>query len=154
MNANVNAAMASVDSILDSTLDDLADAPTFKPFPAGAHRCIFNFEAKTINGKPAVEIKLQAVETVESSDPQGAVVEAGQETTVLYMFRNNDGSKNEISEGKFKQLVMSLKDTFPGATNGETLMGAKGAEVLVVTKIRKNKQNDTENTDIVSLTVL
>ena len=52
MNANTQ---VSIDSILDSTLDDLADMPEFKPFPAGAHKCTFDFEAKTINGKPAVK---------------------------------------------------------------------------------------------------
>jgi hypothetical protein len=143
-----------IDSILDSTLEDLADAPVSKPFPAGAHRAIFNFEAKTINNKPAVIIKLKAIETVESSDPEGAVVTDGQEADVMFMFRNNDGSKNEISEGKFKAIVAALKETFPGATNGDTLIAARGAEVLVVTKIRVNKSSGQENTDIVSLQVM
>lgn len=151
MNTNAN---VSVDSILDGTLDDLADLPAFKPFPPGAHRCIFNWESKVINGKPCVEIKLTAIETVESSDPQGAVVTPEQSTNVLLMLRNNDGTKNEISEGQLKMVVAALKDTFPGATNGETLEAAKGAEVLAVTKIRVNKQSGQENTSLVSLSVI
>lgn len=151
MNANAN---QSIDSILDSTLDDLADMPEFKPFPAGAHRCTFDWEAKTINGKPSVELKLVAIETVESSDPQGAVVNEGQTTNILLMLRNNDGSKNEIAEGQLKMVCTALKDTFPGNTNGEILTAAKGAEVLVVTKVRVNKNNNTENTGLVSLSVI
>lgn len=149
-----NTNKAAIDAILDGTLDDLADAPEFKPFPAGAHICVFDFESKIVNNKPAVEVKLKALETSESSDPEGAVVTPGQETTVLYLLRNNDNTKNEIAEGKLKLIAKSLSERFPGNSLGEILAGAKGAEVLVVTKVRTNKSSGQENTDIVSLSVI
>lgn len=151
MNMNQN---QSIDSILDSTLDDLADLPEFKPFPAGAHRCIFNWESKTINNKPCVELKFVAIETIESSDPQEAVVNEGQTTNILLMLRNNDGGKNEISEGQLKLVVAALKPTFGGDTNGQTLEAARGAEVLLVSKVRVNKSSGQENTALVSLSVI
>lgn len=151
MNANMN---TTIDSILDSTLDDLADMPEFKPFPPGAHRCTFDFVAKTVNNKPAVELKFTAIETAESSDPNGAVVTPGQTTNILLLLRNNDGTRNEIAEGQLKMVVSALKETFPGNNNGEILTAAKGAEVLLVSKIRVNKTNGTENTALVSLSVI
>ena len=33
-----------IDNLLDGTLDDLADAPEFKPFPLGAHKIVMKWE--------------------------------------------------------------------------------------------------------------
>lgn len=146
-----------LDSILDSTLDDLADMPEFKPFVAGAHKVVITFKAKEVNKKPGVEIGMKAVETVELANPDDAPLAPGAETSVLFLLRNNDGSKNEIAEGKLKEILKSLKEGLGiQGTNREIMEAANGAEVLAVTKIKKNTKNDppTENTDIVKIAVV
>ena len=132
---------SSIDSLLDSTLDDLADMPEFKMFPSGAHRVVFNYESKVINNKPAVEFKFRAIETVELADPaKDTPIVAGDECAVTLYMRNNDGSKNEFSEGTLKMVISSLKASFGGDSNRETLDNAKDAEVMIVTKLKENKK--------------
>jgi len=148
-------ANSALDSLLDSTLDDLADLPTFQPYPAGAHRCTIEFEEKVINRKPAVELKLIGISTEELADPaEDKPIEPKQETQVLYILTKEDGSVNEVSQGKLKEVLKPLGEA-TGATSIRAIMAAsKGMEVLAITKKRHNKTNDTYNTDIVKLEVV
>jgi hypothetical protein len=144
----------TLDSLLETTLDDLADLPTFEPYPAGAHRVTISFEEKVINKKPAVELKLVGISTEELSDTTDTPIVQGQETQVLYILTKDDGSKNEVSQGKLKEVLKPLAEA-TGESNMRAIMSAaKGMEVLVVTKKRHNKQNDTYNTDVVKLAVV
>jgi len=148
-------AKADLDSLLDGTLDDLADLPTFNPYPAGAHRAFVYFEEKVINKKPAVELKLVGIATEELADAtEDKPIEPKQETQVLYILKKDDGTVNEVSQGKLKEVLAPL-----GAATGETglrkiMLAASGMEVLAITKKRLNKQSDTYNTDIVKLEVV
>jgi len=134
--------MSDIDNLLGGTLDDLADMPEFKHFPDGVHKVRFDFVAKEVNKKPGVELKFTAIETMELSDAtKDTPIIAGDETSVLLLFKNNDGSKNEFSEGTLKMVVGALREQFPGSNNGEILTAAKGAEVVIVTKLKENKNN-------------
>lgn len=148
--------MSDLDSLLDSQLDDLADMPEFKIYPAGAHRVIFNWESKEINKKPAVEFKFRAVETMELVDPnKDAPLAQGDECNVLLILKNNDGAKNEFSEGTLKMVAKELQTSFGGSSIKETLDNAKDAEVVIVTKVRENKNNPgTFNMSLVKLSVV
>lgn len=146
-----------LDSLLDSKLDDLADMPEFKPFPAGAHICTLEFKAKEINKKPAVEVKLVHVETAELTDPSAVAPNKGDETQCLFILKNNDGSANEIAQGKLKMILSALKSAVGGDTNREVMENSKGTQCMVVTKVKVNDKdpaNPLRNTDIVSLQVL
>lgn len=125
-----------IDDLLDSTLDDLADLPEFKPFPPGAHRVILKFEKKTVNKHPSVELKLTAKETLELVNPtKDTPLEPGTETNVLYQLDNDFG------QGKFKEALVPLGEHL-GLTKLKDIMeAANGMEVTVVTTIRKNKDN-------------
>lgn len=146
-----------LDSILDSTLDDLADMPEFKPFPAGAHRATIKLEVKAVNDIPSLDIKLEGIESVELSNPEDQPIKQGDSTNQLLMLKTKDGKKNEFSEGKMKELLKPLAAHFGTTTNRETIEAANGAEVLVVTKLRKddrNKEDIKYYTDIVSWQVM
>lgn len=139
----------NIDSILDGTLDDLADLPEFKPFPAGTHRAVMTMEQKVVNKHPCFEVKLKALETVEL--PAGSDAEpasAGQEATVLYML------DNELGQGKFKKLLKQLAETY-GAdkTNRQLVEESQNAEVLVVTILRLNKDKTKMYMDIDAVAV-
>jgi hypothetical protein len=139
----------NIDSILDGTLDDLADLPEFRPYPAGTHRVNIKFEQKVVNKHPGFELKMKAVETVEL--PAGSTEEplaAGAETAVLFLL------DNEIGQGAFKKVLSSLANHYGAKSNRELIAEAQGAECLVVTKQRQNKDKNQTYTDIVELQVV
>jgi len=137
-----------INSLLDGTLDDLADMPEFKPFPAGTHRVIFNLEYKIVNKHPSYEAKMKAEETIELADAAETPLVKGAETSVLYML------DNEIGQGMFKKILASMAAKFGAMSNRDLIAEAKNLEVLVVTKTRANKEKTQTYTDIVELQVL
>ena len=139
-----------IDSLLDGTLDDLADLPEFKPFPAGATRAIISWDtSKKINGVPAIQCNLKGIETVELANESDTPIQAGDETSVLFQM------DSEFGQGKFKNLIAALKPVFGGNTNRETIEASQNGEVVVVTTIRKDKKDpDRKYTEIVNVVAL
>lgn len=136
----------NIDSLLDGTLDDLADMPEFGTYPAGTHRCIIQWEKKEVNKHPSLELKMKAVETVELSNPtEDAPLAAGAEGNVLFML------DNEISQGKLKIVLKCLAGMFGGASIKEVTETSNGMEVTVVTKVRQNKDKSQSYTDLVKV---
>lgn len=153
-----NEEQISIDSILDGTLDDLADVPAFKPFPAGSHRCTVTFEAKKVSDIPSIEMSIVGIETVELSNEGDTPIAAGDKTSVLYMLKKKDGSANELGQGQLKANILApLQAHFGTASNPETLAAAQNCEVLLTTKVRTDKR-DADNlkyyTDVVALQVV
>lgn len=138
----------NLDNLLDVSLDDIADLPEFKVFPAGAHRCTISFEKKEINKHPSVELKLKLVETVELTDPAEVAPEAGTESSVAYML------DNEFGQGNMKKVMIPLAQHYGISNVGALMEACKGAECLVVTKQRQNKEKTQTYLDIVSLQVM
>ena len=138
----------SLDSMLDVSLDDIADLPEFLVYPAGAYRVTVNFDAKKINEHPSVETKLKMLEVLELSDPSATPPEVGAKSSVAYMM------DNEFGQGNFKKLVKPLCEHH-GITNlAQVIAASQGMEVMVVTKQRMNKDKTQTYLDIVSLAVL
>lgn len=133
----------SIDSILDSTLDDLADVPEFKPFAAGSHMATLNLEVKDIQNKPAVEWKLTHIETLELADPTGTPPKAGDICSGAFIFVANDGTPNELAQGQFKALLKPLQAHFGTASNRDTIEAAQGAQVVVTMSQRAGKKGST-----------
>ena len=137
----------SLDSMLDVSLDDIADLPEFLVFPAGAYRVTINFESKKINEHPSVEAKLKMLEVLEIP-ADVTPPEVGAESSVAYMM------DNEFGQGNFKKLMKPLCDHH-GVTNlAQAVAASQGLEVMVVTKQRQNKDKTATYLDIVSLQVL
>ena len=132
-----------IDSLLDATLDDLADVPEFKPFPAGTHHCTLSLSSKVIADKPAVEWKLTAVETMELVDPTGTPVKAGDTCSGAFMFVQKDGKPNELAQGQFKELMRPLQAHFGTPTNRLTMEAAEGCAVAVTMTQREGKKGST-----------
>jgi hypothetical protein len=129
------------DSILDANLDDLADLPEFANFPAGVHRCTVSMQQKTINSKPAIEVTLTAIETVELSKPEeDKPVSAGQVSSAAYFM------DNEFGQGAFKKLVAPLAGHLGVTSLREIIEQAAGTECEAVTAFRmgKAKPGETE----------
>ena len=155
-------AMNEMDALLDGTLDDLADIPEFKPFPGGAHTVTVSWTVKEIAGQMCPELTCTYVSAVELDNPEDVVPKAGDTCSVAYMFKRKDKTTgkmvvNELGQGQFKEVIKSLGEHFPGANPREIMEASKGAEVMVVTKIRldkRDKDNIKAYTDIKSLQVV
>lgn len=137
----------SLDSLLDGSIDDIADLPEFAVYPAGAHRVIVNFQEKEVNGKSAVEMKMALVQTIEQTDPTAQALEPGAETSVLYSL------DNEFGQGKFKAVIKVLAAHHNTTSARATMEASNGMEVVVLTKVRANKEKTQNYTDVVELTV-
>jgi hypothetical protein len=138
----------NIDSLLDMQLDDLADLPEFKVFPAGAHRATMKFERKEISTHPAIELKFKLLETVELSDPSEVAPDVGTESSVAFML------DNEFGVGKLKEVLKPLSAHLGVTKVSEVIEASAGLEVLVVTKVRQNKEKTQNYLDVVSLQVL
>jgi hypothetical protein len=134
-----------LNSLLDASLDDLADLPEFGTYPAGSHKVTIKWEQKEVNKHPCVELQMTAIETEELSNPADTPLNPGTEGSVLFML------DNEFGQGKLKQIIKPLA----AATGQTSLRGimehSNGMEVSVITKVRQNKDKTQSYTDVVKI---
>lgn len=126
---------SNIDSLLDSTLDDLEDLPEFAPFPPGAHRVKVSLDLKEVNKKTAVELKAVMINTEEYVDETTSKqTKEGDTASILFML------DNEYGQGSFKKIVTPIRDAIaPGKTNREVIEACKDVECLIITGLRKDK---------------
>ena len=134
--------MADIDSLLDSSIDDLADLPEFAVFPNGTHNVIINWESKEVNKHPCLELKMKLVETKEMADSTAVPLEPGAESSVLYML------DNEFGQGKMKAIMKALGESLGTNSIRETMEASQGMTVDVVCKVRQNKDKSQTYTDV------
>lgn len=137
-----------IDSLLDGTLDDLLDAPEFKPFPPGAHQVtIVSWEQKAMDDKKdsskknvMVVMKIKAIQTVETPAGSEEVCSPGQEENLsFFLVHHSSPQAMEIGQGAFKEIMKSLAGHFGAKSNRELMVDSTGAEVLITTSLRKDK---------------
>ena len=133
--------------ILDAQLDDLADLPEFGVFPVGAHRVTVEFAKKEINGKKNVELSLTLIEHVELADPSAVPMSPGAKGSVLYSL------ENEFGQGKLKEILKPFAAALGTGSLRDTMEGAKGMEVTVVTKQRQNKDKTQTYLDVTKVII-
>lgn len=138
----------NLDSLLDGTLDDLADLPEFKPFPVGTHYVVMTLAQKKVGTHPAIEVTMKAIETKELANAEDTPLKQGDETSVAYML------DNEYGQGGFKELMKAAAEKFGVKSNRDLMADLQGAEVLVVTGIRQNKEKTQSYTNIKTLAVI
>ena len=127
-----------LDSILDSSIDDLADLPEFGIYPSGVHRVIINWESKEVNKHPSMEMKMKLIETVELANPaEDQPVAAGTESSSLFML------DNEFGQGAFKQIMKVLAGACGTNKISETVDASQGMEVKVVVAVKPDKKDPT-----------
>ena len=127
-----------LDSILDSSIDDLADLPEFGIYPSGVHRVIINWESKEVNKHPSMEMKMKLIETVELANPaEDQPVAAGTESSSLFML------DNEFGQGAFKQIMKVLAGACGTNKISETVDASQGMEVQVVVAVKPDKKDPT-----------
>lgn len=143
----------NMDALLDGTLEDLKDMPEFKPYPRGVHRVILDIERKKIDGWPIFEVKMKAIETIELADAAAdQPLEKGSEASVAYFMAHEKDIVAELGQGKFKLIMASAAEKFGAKSNRDLIADCQGAEVMVVTGLRENKDKTRKFVDIEALT--
>lgn len=131
----------NIDSLLDSTLDDLADLPEFKVFPAGAYNGQIELAVKKMGDNMGIELKFTNQETVELSDPTQEAPAVGATTSVGFLLNN------EFGQGALKKVLASLKEGLQipdGTSTREIMEASKGAVCMVVLTTRADKTDSTK----------
>lgn len=102
-------ALSALDSILDASIDDLADLPEFKAPHAGIYGLRVSLEMKAINEKPAFVAHFVINECKElanaSEVPEAEHSKAGDKFDIAFILKDKDGNRNETAEGFFKKFM-------------------------------------------------
>jgi len=148
---NTKTLNTDIDSLLDGTLDDLADMPSFKPFVPGTHRAIMTMEVKKIGDNTGVEVSFKHLETVEQADVNAEPTNPGDETSVLMFLKHPSEQAAELGQGQFKEIMKSAAEKFGAKTNRELMAESNGCEVMIVTGVREDKKKGKNYTSLNAL---
>ena len=146
------------DSILDGTLADIPDLPSFAAWPSGCYKVVSKdgFQQKKIGDHPAFELKCKWLETLELADAadEKDAPKDGSELSLNFMM------DNDLGRGFFKEAVkpiaqfLELDESIPGAGRA-VIEASKGMELVIVVQ-RKSRMKDGEqvfNCNLKKLTV-
>ena len=146
-NTTLDAQAFNMDSLLEGTLDDLAQVPDFVAYPPGSHKVIINWEMPTKERPTTIGLKLSAIETLELNDASHTPLVPGSMTTISFKMDNEFGQSN------YRKVITSLSAHFGAGTNREIMEKSAGAECLVITTSKTGKKTE-QNPDPVSYTRL
>jgi len=133
--------MSDLDNLLDATLDDLDDLPSFAPFPAGAYRAMANMEAADVSkklGKPCVELSFTLLEVVEAADPNGVAAKEGDTSNTLFML------DNEFGQGAFKKHATPIGQALGCGKLSEIVEQCTDIEVMIIVGTPRKDKNDPD----------
>lgn len=160
MNSQTNAANTSneetMDDLgLDETLDDLADLPETKPFPAGAHRALVKIRKNT--KKPGQYIvELIFAENIELTNPEDTLPNPGDKSTIFIATKKKDGQPNEFGQGQLKKVMKPIATMLGTNVIADILEATKdGIDCAVVVSIKKDKSGEYDDQqNIINLEVI
>lgn len=127
--------MSDLDNLLDSTLDDLEDLPSFAPFSAGTHKCLATFDTKEINGKAVIVLSFKMVECLELADPQDKEPAAGDTSNAMFIL------DNEFGRGNLKKCALPFAESLNLSSVREVIETVKDVECVVITSLRADKND-------------
>lgn len=143
-----------LDSLLDSSLEDLADAPAWEDFPPGVHRVVVEeVEQFQVEKEPkaGIKIKFRGIETVEAQDPD-KVIEPDQLASISFFLVHPNETVQQMGQGGFKEIMAATAAQFGAGSNRELMDKLKGSEVLIVTDLRQDKKSDRKYLQLKGLT--
>lgn len=141
--------MSAFDAVFDRQLEDLAELPSYTPPPTGSYNLAISVGMKVVNKKPAVEASFKVRDIVEVADAAEAEqVKPGQEFSILFILRKDDGSANEFAEGKMREFLGELAPHF-NTNNIKDLVGGMVKEwEATATVKRKVNRKDADRFDV------
>jgi hypothetical protein len=129
---------SDLDSLLDTTLDDLEDLPSFKPFPAGAHQCTATFEQKDIGGRAAIELNFTLKETLELADPnlpESERSKPGDTANTMFLL------ENEYGRGNLKKCAAPFAEALNLSSLRDVVEQVRDVECVIISSIRVDKND-------------
>ena len=130
--------MSELDSLLDATLDDLADLPSFSPFPVGVHRVLATMETEEITAKmkkPCVELSFKYLECLELADPSITAPKEGDTCNTMFML------DNEFGQGNLKKCALLIAAALGTKSIRDTIEQCQEVEVVIITGLRPDKND-------------
>jgi len=122
----------NLDQLMTSSLDDLADLPTFEAPPNGSYRLDLSVEAKKKDdGKDVIVFTYLVDACVEQANAADKPAEVGQKFTEQFQLANETGA------GFFKRAAAVLMPAIGASTFPEFFEKAKNLKVFGVVKQRK-----------------
>jgi hypothetical protein len=136
--------------MLDETLDDLADMPETKPFPAGAHLASVKIK-RNPKKTGAYVVEMVHTATVELSNPSDTEPKEGDKSTMFISTKKKDGTVNEFGQGQLKMFLKPIAAMLGTGSINECLAATKdGISMIVVCGIRKSKDDNYDDQQSVS----
>lgn len=126
----------NLESLLEGTLDDLAQVPEFVTFPAGSHKVTITWIMPSNDRPTTIGLKMSAIETLELNDSSATPLVPGSMTTISFKMDNEYGQSN------YRKVITSLSSHYGAGTNREIMEKSAGAECLVITSLRKGKKTE------------
>lgn len=125
----------SLDQLLDETLDDLEDLPSFQAYPVGVHKVLATLDLKEINDKPCVELSFKYIENVELTSSSDEAPVEGDTSSTLFML------DNEYGRGNLKLTLASFAEFANTRVNREIIEAVVDVECVIITSLTKNKND-------------
>jgi hypothetical protein len=136
--------------MLDETLDDLADMPETKPFPAGAH--LADVKIKRNPKKPgAYVVEMIHKATVELGNPSDTEPKEGDKSTLFITTKKKDGTVNEIGQGQIKMFLKPIAAMLGSNSINDCIAATKdGISMIIVCGVRKGNDQYPDDQQSVS----
>lgn len=147
------------DSILDKSIDDLADLPEFKVPHTGIYGLTVQLEAKPINDKPAVVCKYtvrNVVELADSSIAEADRAKAGDKFDVPFILKDKNGEDSEMAWGRMKEFMKPFEIHFGTKSIKEIVANLSTTPVDITGKVVKKQRTDDKekfNANVEQITI-
>ena len=132
----LNAEAFNLDSLLEGTLDDLANVPDFVQYPAGTHRVNISWEMPTKERPTTIGLKFVLIATEELNDANDVAPPVGSLSNISFKMDNEYGQSN------YRKVIASLSSNFGPGTNREIMEKSEGAECMIVTTLKAGKKTE------------
>lgn len=135
--------------MLDMSIDDIDDLPSFEIPVNGIYTMKFSVALKVVKDKDCVEANFEVLECNEQNDPEAVPTKPGTKFSILFML------DNEISLGKMKELLLPLAAHFD-ERNMLKLITDTCKDVIIAAKVkRRADKNDADKfyADVSGVTV-
>ena len=139
-----NAAFQDLDSLMDASMDDIADLPPVGVPPTGHYNLEVTASRETSENSGNDYIRFNymvtAINEVANQEEESQVA-PGMKFTAIYSPLKKDGTANTYAIGALKEAVAPFSAHFGTVKMGETIASIDKITVAASLKRRKNKKD-------------
>ena len=142
-----NNPVVDFDSLLDKSIDDLKDLPSFEIPDTGVYKLRVSLETKAINDMPTViahYVVREVVELADSSIPEEQRAKAEDKFDVPFFLKGKDGSESETGYGFLKEFLQPFEGHFNEKHVGKLVRLLAESVDITATVVKKQRKDDKE----------